>query len=601
MANRILSVLFKKKYKSGDTDTIYMRNRAKDVYTGEAGSATMDTIVTKVNGMAAGATKVAGSSSNGYISINGTSTKVYTHPNSGATAGTYNQVTVNAQGHVTAGSNVTTWTGSVSGSVANATSTFTRASSRANLTSGEKISVSLGKISKWFADLKSMAFVDKVGVSNLDSTLTTQYNKRVTTDDVTQSTSITEAGWVADARVIRTLQNQINTLNSNVQNVRRIKNSGITMGDTFHEFLTDYNSEGNDPLTSIDFRAVQYVDDDIDESNYFNPPNGRRDDNWYNTITFNARNDRLIQLAFDIFDHGEVFFTRVQHDNTTYNWKSFYSDSKFGEIATINGEAITNKYLPGLYRCNNCGVLGLQDSGFWGYCLLFNSDVSGNAERYWVVFQNQALSKIHFICNYNGNQFITKTISIDDIAYNSLINPQIAGKAPKSHASTSTEYGAATSGAYGHVKIADTYTSSLGHDTALSSAGAYAMYNEYHNNIDDSRWFRRFSTAKNQDSVTIRSVGKQAGNWPLMIGVGEMVIMFNCMTSGLTSSLSTTRNCWKALVQPDTQIISSVQAMIEGNDHILVRVFLSSEWNNGYSGFVRSMDRQYEIGSVGTA
>ena len=227
MANRILSVLFKKKYTSGDTDTIYMRNRAKDVYTGEAGSATMDTIVTKVNGMAAGATKVAGSSSNGYISINGTNTKVYTHPNSGATAGTYNQVTVNAQGHVTAGSNITTWTGSVSGSVANATSTFTRASSRANLTSGEKISISLGKISKWFADLKSLAFVDKVGVSNLDSTLTTQYNKRVTTDDVTQSTSITEAGWVADARVIRTLQNQINTLNSKASNLENSLNNKV--------------------------------------------------------------------------------------------------------------------------------------------------------------------------------------------------------------------------------------------------------------------------------------------------------------------------------------------------------------------------------------
>ena len=119
--------------------------------------------------------------------------------------------------------------------------------------------------------------------------------------------------------------------------------------------------------------------------------------------------------------------------------------------------------------------------------------------------------------------------------------------------------------------------------------------------IDDERWFRRFSTAKDQEYVTIRSTGKQAGNWPLMIGVGEMVIMFNCMTSSLRPSLSTYRNCWKALVQPDTQIISNVQAMIEGNDHILVRVFLSSEWNNGYSGFVRSMDRQYEISGVGTA
>lgn len=39
------------------------------------------------------------------------SEKVYTHPNSGVTAGTYKSVTVNDQGHVTAGSNPTTLAG----------------------------------------------------------------------------------------------------------------------------------------------------------------------------------------------------------------------------------------------------------------------------------------------------------------------------------------------------------------------------------------------------------------------------------------------------------------------------------------------------------
>ena len=373
------------------------------------------------------------------------------------------------------------------------------------------------------------------------------------------------------------------------------------MDDTFHKYLTDYNPEGNDPLTSIDFRAVQYHNDDIDESNDFNPPNGRRDDNWYNTITFNARNDRLIQLAFDIFDHGEVFFTRVQHDNTTYNWKSFYSDSKFGEIATINGEAITNKYLPGLYRCNNCSVLGLQDSGFWGYCLLFNSDVSGNAERYWVVFQNQALSKIHFICNHHGTQFMYNTISIDDIAYNSVINPQIAGKAPKSHASASTEYGKGTSGYYGHVKIADTYTSSLGHDTALSSAGAYAMYNEYHNNIDDSRWFRTYAVPAGATDFTIRSTNKNFGEWILLVNVGHHAVIISCMVSRLGSSLSTSYTFYKTLVSPSDIIISGVQGMIESGDHVLIRVFLSSKWQNGYGCSVRVLNRAGALASVSNA
>ena len=57
------------------------------------------------------ATKVEDSTTNGNIKINGTETNVYSHPNSGVTAGTYKSVTVNAQGHITAGSNPTTLAG----------------------------------------------------------------------------------------------------------------------------------------------------------------------------------------------------------------------------------------------------------------------------------------------------------------------------------------------------------------------------------------------------------------------------------------------------------------------------------------------------------
>ena len=57
------------------------------------------------------ATKVEDSSTNGNIKINGTETNVYSHPTSGVTAGTYKSVTVNAQGHITGGSNPTTLSG----------------------------------------------------------------------------------------------------------------------------------------------------------------------------------------------------------------------------------------------------------------------------------------------------------------------------------------------------------------------------------------------------------------------------------------------------------------------------------------------------------
>lgn len=56
-----------------------------------------------------GATTVT-TDSNGVITVSSTDTK-YTHPSSGVIAGTYKSVTVNAQGHVTAGTNPTTLSG----------------------------------------------------------------------------------------------------------------------------------------------------------------------------------------------------------------------------------------------------------------------------------------------------------------------------------------------------------------------------------------------------------------------------------------------------------------------------------------------------------
>ena len=116
--------------------------------------------------------------------------------------------------------------------VSNKTITFTEADTRENLVSGESLATSHGKIMKLIADLKSLAYLDTVGVSNLDSTLTTAYNNRVTTDKVTTSTTITSAGYIADARAVNNLQNQINTVDNNIQqNYFRLFN-GTALHDT---------------------------------------------------------------------------------------------------------------------------------------------------------------------------------------------------------------------------------------------------------------------------------------------------------------------------------------------------------------------------------
>ena len=57
------------------------------------------------------------------------------------------------------------------GDGSNVTAAFTAASTRANIATGEKLSVLFGKIAKWFGDLKALAFKDTVAKTDLESTV----------------------------------------------------------------------------------------------------------------------------------------------------------------------------------------------------------------------------------------------------------------------------------------------------------------------------------------------------------------------------------------------------------------------------------------------
>ena len=57
------------------------------------------------------------------------------------------------------------------GDGSNVTAAFTAASTRANVATGEKLSVLFGKIAKWLTDLKALAFKDVVAKTDLESTV----------------------------------------------------------------------------------------------------------------------------------------------------------------------------------------------------------------------------------------------------------------------------------------------------------------------------------------------------------------------------------------------------------------------------------------------
>lgn len=83
------------------------------------------------------------------------------------------------------------------GSVSDTTSSFSTASGRSNIASGEKLSTLFGKIAKWFADLKSLAFKDKVSKFDLDSDVQSMLSAG---EAKMRKVTLTVAGWNANTK-----------------------------------------------------------------------------------------------------------------------------------------------------------------------------------------------------------------------------------------------------------------------------------------------------------------------------------------------------------------------------------------------------------------
>lgn len=101
---------------NGTTSTVTVNNVANATNATNATKATQDSTGQQINstyikGLSVSGKTITYTKGNNTTGTITTQDTVYTHPNSGVSAGTYKSVTVNAQGHVTAGSNPTTLSG----------------------------------------------------------------------------------------------------------------------------------------------------------------------------------------------------------------------------------------------------------------------------------------------------------------------------------------------------------------------------------------------------------------------------------------------------------------------------------------------------------
>jgi hypothetical protein len=110
------------------------------------------------------------------------------------------------------------------------TPTFTQASARANLTSGEKLKISLGKIMKWFADLKAHAFADPV-------------NNLIETDAAYPLAA--PQGKILDGKITSLIQNTITKSmlsNQQTNSTNKVPTSALVY--TMQQEITKLNNEG---------------------------------------------------------------------------------------------------------------------------------------------------------------------------------------------------------------------------------------------------------------------------------------------------------------------------------------------------------------------
>lgn len=99
----------------------------------------------------------------------------------------------------------------------NQTPTFTQATTRGNISSGDKLSVIFGKIMKWFSDLKNVAFTGSYN----------DLSNKPSIPSITNDYLATQPGTAADAMLAKELRGDIDAINSKLGKAGKIISSSI--------------------------------------------------------------------------------------------------------------------------------------------------------------------------------------------------------------------------------------------------------------------------------------------------------------------------------------------------------------------------------------
>ena len=168
-------------------------------------------------------------------------------------------------------------------------------------------------------------------------------------------------------------------------------------------------------------------------------------------------------------------------------------------------------------------------------------------------------------------------------AFNSLNS----SKAPTSHASTDTTYGAGNASNYGHVKLSDTYTSKQDGGNAAGGVAAsqnalYAAYNALSTTINDSSTGLASKAPKNHASTETTygaGTGSNFGHVKLSDTYDSAVSGANAAGS-VGSSQNALNAAYAALVAVDNTKLGSSHASLQGNGSTMGHVMLTDSYSD---------------------
>lgn len=283
------------------------------------------------------------------------------------------------------------------GDASNVTNTITAASIRENLTTGEKLSTSLGKIAKWFSDLKTVAFS---GSYNDLSDIPTIGNGTITIKQAGSSKGTFTLNQTGDV----TIELTDNNTDTKVTN---------TLATTTKAYVTGTTSASTNTGTQV-----------FDTGVYLDTTAGKLTATTFNgSLTGNA--DTATALATARTINGTSF--NGSANITTANWGTARTLTIGLTGKSVNGSgnvswslseigAAESSHTHTLEQCGSVGYYGSDIAGTNGWYKVYSNTLTGyndNVARLSLIYgysnQNFGVLNLHIRCD-NGSTVTVQTL-----------------------------------------------------------------------------------------------------------------------------------------------------------------------------------------------